>query len=96
MKPHKHAELIKFWADGAEIEYYSYTKQMWTSMEAPNWGIDTEYRVKVKNTITETFIRKEKWLNNANRHETFTGNLSYNNNLRMTWDGDTLIKAEVI
>ena len=29
MKPHKHAELIKAWADGAEIEQRMYVKNSW-------------------------------------------------------------------
>jgi hypothetical protein len=98
MKPHKHAKLIKLWADGAEIEYYKYATQVWVLMEYPNWGVDTEYRVRIESTTTETFIRREKCPSRSktDRHETFTGNLTYNNNLRMTWDGETLIKAEVI
>lgn len=49
MKPHKHAELIKAWADGAIIESrikglngWSY----WTLDEYPCWRPDNEYRIK--------------------------------------------------
>ena len=43
-KPHKHAELIKAWADGAEIQ--------WKDMQGdwntgnPSWNEATEYRIK--------------------------------------------------
>ena len=45
--PHKHAELIKAWADGAEIE----TKNEnvvggWVSQGKPEWHDDWEYRIK--------------------------------------------------
>jgi len=47
MKPHKHAELIKAWADGAEIEeqpprgnWHSFTDGHW--MESDDWS----YRLK--------------------------------------------------
>jgi recombinational DNA repair ATPase RecF len=96
MKPQKHAKLIKLWADGAEIEYYRYATQVWTLMEAPNWSVDTEYRLKPKRVITETFIRQYKSVSDNNTHETFTNSGPHKHNLRMTWEDDTLIKAEVI
>ena len=46
MKPHKHAELIKAWADGAEIEYKSKVDGVWCSTDGSNWEVDYEYRVK--------------------------------------------------
>lgn len=45
-KPHKHAELIKAWADGAEIEFKSKTSGMWTVITEPIWDETFEYRVK--------------------------------------------------
>jgi hypothetical protein len=46
-KPHKHAELIKAWADGAEIQYKNHlTKDSWRDVVMPNWLELTEYRVK--------------------------------------------------
>lgn len=47
--PHVHAELIKAWADGAEIEYqYEHDKQLyWTSAgSSPNWLPEIKYRIK--------------------------------------------------
>ncbi len=46
MKPHKHAELIKAWADGAEIEYKS--PYGWSPIEGrnPSWLDNSEYRIK--------------------------------------------------
>lgn len=51
MKPHKHAELIKAWADGAEIEIRTqYSNGSWSGWEffkEPRWGIcDADYRIK--------------------------------------------------
>lgn len=47
-KPHKHAELIKAWADGAEIEFFSKMHNEWQqiSVSSPSWFIDIEYRIK--------------------------------------------------
>ena len=52
MKPHKHAELIKAWADGAEIEYRYKNYDGWTGWHQREgefiWHItdDWEYRIK--------------------------------------------------
>ena len=44
MKPHKHAELIKAWADGAKIERLdNYT---WIDDIEPIWYLNWEYRIK--------------------------------------------------
>ncbi len=45
-KPHKHAELIKAWADGAEIEYYEDFYGSWKPACSPAWIEDIEYRIK--------------------------------------------------
>jgi len=50
--PHKHAEVIKAWADGADIEFRMPTSSLveytWQRLkqESPLWAVDLEYRVK--------------------------------------------------
>jgi hypothetical protein len=44
-KPHKHAALIKAWADGAIIEYKKGSNS-WNVVGAPLWAVNTEYRIK--------------------------------------------------
>jgi hypothetical protein len=43
-KPHKHAELIKAWADGADIEICALDGR-WVFCENPTWE-NTNYRIK--------------------------------------------------
>jgi hypothetical protein len=49
MKPHKHAELIKAWADGAVIQIRLFKSNgevtEWEDCD-PCWGDDAEYRIK--------------------------------------------------
>lgn len=45
-KPHVHAEVIKAWADGAEIEWRCEDTHNWTSTDKPSWNKYTQYRVK--------------------------------------------------
>ena len=42
--PHVHAELIKAWADGAEIQRL--ISQDWQDCITPVWVPDNEYRIK--------------------------------------------------
>jgi len=44
MKPHKHAKLIKAWADGAEIEFKD--REGFWCVGLPTWSEDAEYRIK--------------------------------------------------
>jgi hypothetical protein len=47
MKPHKHAALIKAWADGAQIEWKDPKyDNPWDSIKTPAWFEDIEYRIK--------------------------------------------------
>ena len=48
MKPHKHAELIKAWANGAEIQYKSGDGEWYDFTEglAPSWFEEDLYRIK--------------------------------------------------
>lgn len=45
-KPHKHAEVIKAWADGAKIQVRLATTAPWITTTDPSWLEDMEYRVK--------------------------------------------------
>jgi hypothetical protein len=44
-KPHKHAEVIKAWADGAKIET-KLSNGEWGGVKSPQWWEDFEYRIK--------------------------------------------------
>ena len=52
-KPHKHAEVIKAWADGAEIEFLSLSERTWEKASTPTWKDTTEYRVKPPEVLLE-------------------------------------------
>ena len=51
MPKHVHAELIKLWADGAEIqreEFYYNRETQWVDDHRPTWHCDNNYRLKPK------------------------------------------------
>lgn len=44
--PHKHAELIKKWADGAKVQYKPIWQPAWKDINNPSWDGVGEYRIK--------------------------------------------------
>jgi len=44
--PHKHAALIKAWADGAEIEVFLEHFNEWVACPRSAWDSNYEYRIK--------------------------------------------------
>jgi hypothetical protein len=47
MTPHKHAEAIRAWADGAIIEVNCGHGDIWSIVDHPSWALDKNYRVAV-------------------------------------------------
>ena len=90
--PHKHAELIKAWADGAEIEYWGVYDNRWFDATCPDWNPDVKYRVKPEPKPDVVDVVRLSY--SAFVH------IDYDDpaNLRLTFDGETgkLKKAEVI
>ena len=91
--PHKHAELIKAWADGAEIEMRSY--QSWTLLSNPRWdSAEAEYRIKPE-PKPDLIQYYQAWED----HIGLPTNVKYRTgNLKLTFDSETgaLKSAEMI
>lgn len=92
-KPHKHAELIKAWADGAEIEFKSHGG--WRKCNPVDWNEHMEFRIKPEPkpdhiTYPETVtsydggVHKQQWWTK--------------DKLKLVFDGETgkLKSAEVL
>lgn len=56
---HKHCELIKAWAEGADIEYKHSDRSDWERIKNPIWNGMGEYRIKPKETKK---IKMECWM----------------------------------
>ena len=94
MKPHKHAEAIKAWADGKKIQYRSDEIKDWQDMPicTPSWFEDVEYRIKPEPLIVEDHVYYSESINTWN-------NASFKKpNIRFTFDGETkeLKSVEII
>jgi hypothetical protein len=55
MAKHKHAAVIKAWADGAEIECRTQATQPWVACGSPEWYKHVEYRV-VPETCSDAVV----------------------------------------
>lgn len=99
--PHKHAALIKAWADGAEIEVlvghkWVGVEENWTSYQNPFWYPDMEYRIKpepkpdVRFQLRADVDGLKTYVRTAEHWE--------RENLQLTFDGETgkLKSAEVL
>lgn len=95
MKPHKHAELIKAWADGAEIQIkYNDRWCDWCIGSSPHWLDDEEYRIKPEpKPDFYGFMKIDKWkffqvVASSNWME-ITKDQEPEHNLKITFDGET-------
>ena len=71
-KPHKHAELIKAWADGAEIECHYKSLNKWYVVNDPAWSGDFEFRVKPKAKWTPEYtLVASEYLGNNPSHSDY-------------------------
>ena len=88
--PHKYCQLIKAWADGAEIEKQANTGE-WFIDYKPDWYEDSYYRIfyEHKPDVVRYGIAQQYWGNAV---------AEAGDNIKLTFDGKTgkLKSAEVI
>lgn len=88
MKPHKHAELIKQWADGAEIQERPISsipnkEWSWADIEEPVWS-STLYEWRIKPDPKPDMVKMFQ----ANFQYAFEVK-PFDANLKLTFDGET-------
>ena len=91
--PHKHAELIKAWADGAKIEIRTVSGK-WVGYEdrdCPAWHELYEYRIKPEDRKPDIVVSRWVYKDGSTSH-------CSQSNVRYTFDGETgkLKSAEVL
>jgi hypothetical protein len=100
-KPHKHAEVIKAWADGAEIEYLetmTSKEPYWANAPMPKWSEETMYRVKPEPKPDVVYYGAFDLIGSTTIDSCFTKMNDEGDQIKLTFDGETrkLIKAEVL
>jgi len=93
--PHKHAELIRAWADGEEIEYQQPQGTTWVSNEFGCFYSDYKYRVKPTpkpDVILYANAQAIFQCTDSFSYEligNFNGTKTYDDNIVLTYDGET-------
>lgn len=72
--PHKHAAVIKAWADGAQIQSRVYHDGNWTDVHdpCPCWWTDLDYRVKPETKKYRVVLWKNGTIGVVNRPDAAT------------------------
>lgn len=98
-KKHKHAEIIKAWADGAQIQVSH--SGIWYDIDEPMWNDDC-YRIKPEpdpDIVLFSIARPIAEINGIKRAIVSDGYpVAAGCNLKLTYDGETLAlkHAEVV
>lgn len=95
-KPHKHAEIIKAWADGKEIEFRASDKFDFSPVRNPNpgWNYDYEYRIKPEPKYPETRMSHDELASLCEERAAFMESVRYVANAairRAIQDGDVVL-----
>ena len=92
---HKHADLIKAWADGAEIQIRDDLDDIWLDTNSPSWVAEYQYRIKPE--PKPDFVHRTTIIPCG----IFPGTVTFSggpDNIELTYDGETgkLKSAEVL
>jgi len=103
--PHKHAELIKAWADGAEIQsrfvVINDTNEghVWVDTPNPTWDFEKIYRIKPEPKpdvvkYTSVYSNQTGFFHDNQRTRTLASANSIKGALKLVFDGETgLLKS---
>jgi hypothetical protein len=99
MKKHVYSELIKAWADGAQIQYRVNVNDAWEDLVCtPSWGSIGFYRVKPESKPDSVVYVTAVRFDDGDFDFDGTYKRHSSDNLKLTFDGETgaLKAAEVL
>lgn len=82
-KPHKHAALIKAWADGAVIQLLADDGE-WNDVGTPAWSRYYDYRIKPGPEPDVVLYGHQSWIKTQGRAMRFS-----DDEVKFTFDGKT-------
>lgn len=106
-KPHKHAECIKAWADGAEIEFRHEECHAWKTADSPTWNLYTQYRIKLQPVIKKMYMHYDSiekcvydddqvWDGMQVPQQMYCTNSAMSNHIEFTFTDGELTSVEMI
>lgn len=89
--PHKHAEIIKAWADGAEIECRNKNVQdVWEPMTSSCWDLKfLEFRIKLEPKPDHVYYGVFDMDGSMHLESCFTKINDDGDQIKLTFDGET-------
>ena len=95
--PHKHAELIHAYADGAEIQLQNSIGE-WMDEKYPTWNLTAVYRIKPEPKPDHVYYGVFEMDGSVRIDSCFTKLNDAGDELKLTFDGETgkLKSAEVL
>ena len=99
--PHKHAAIIKAWADGADIQWYDASAREHRWKDCPqhfDWGAPVHFRVKPEPKKDHVYYGVFEMDGSMSLESCFTKIHDSGDELKLTFDGETgkLKSAEVL
>ncbi|ASJ79215.1 hypothetical protein P26059A_0063 [Curvibacter phage P26059A] len=88
-KPHKHAELIKAWADGSVIECRVHDADRWSTVNEPCWVVHYQYRIKPEPKPDRVRFARFSTVDEFSESFAWCFDIGDNCNTRVTFDGET-------
>jgi hypothetical protein len=87
--PHKHAAVIKAWADGHKVQLKSESNGLWVDVEAssPRWLEDLQYRIKPNTIKYRNFLWKSVVCHSAEPTVLSVTEAEYADKPRESWEG---------
>ena len=90
---HKHSDVIKAWADGAQVEYLYTDTMTWHTTPNPQFSSNIQYRIKpeAKPDIVKRFYLESNPLVGHRFSEAYTDKDLVNKHslIKCTFDGET-------
>lgn len=97
--PHRHAAIIKAWADGAEIQFRYNANIPWSDVKGVcGWDVDCEFRVKPEPKPDHVYYGVFEMDGSVILESCFTKQHDVGDEIKLTFDGETgkLKSAEVL
>lgn len=96
--PRKHADLIKAWADGFDIELFNPTFESWSVCHDPYWADASIYRIKPEPRPDLIYYGVFDMDGSATIDSMFTKFFDHGDHIKVTFCGETgkLKSAEVL
>lgn len=98
-QPHKHADIIKAWADGAQVQCRGTCDTTWKDIgEQPCWFTNLEYRIKPVPREDVEMTRRISILQEPNDREPnglINVTAGVTRNVRFVFDGETRLLKHV-